>query len=666
MFHNILMLLVSAMLLTTGCGPKQELSIPSPHRQVTDPLPDPFNPDEPGPPTPPPAPEDPDREARLQRIGQLPIVEVYYTEYTKKEFFPTLDDIRCFTVVNVGHGRFVNKKTGDGGIEVADPELLRRIVAFKADYPELKVKLMIGGWGRNADGFSMMARDAAKRKLFVDECVRLCNEYDLDGVDIDWEYPTYAAKDGGYINGASGDDWVNFVTMFKELREAMPDKILSYAASDSGKYTDNCNALAYADYINVMTYSMGNPPYHNSPLHRSPITKSRSCDEVIENIYHDQQKIPYDRMNFGVAFYGHGDGKSDSAQSVYPSTVNYSMLEDIFFRNTCDGKDVKGKNYRYWDDVAKVPYLGDVVGTMYASYEDIESLNYKVEYLKSLGMLGAMAWEYREDDANGTLRYALRHAMDGHPDEPGRLERPDEWKDKEKLPVMGSYKKFDLPGVTELSGLCLSKGGDFLWGVGDQGNIYKITFDGKASNHWYHDADMEGITLDPETGDMYIAIEGSQKVYLVAAPDYNSYQTIWYVQEAVDGDYGNSGLEGISWYKGDRLYIGSQTGANLWLYTKAGEKLSKISLKKDVSSDISEVGDLCYDPLSDRLWVVDSNNFKLFLLTGDGKTLLNTYDLSGMTKDNPEAICVDHVNNCIWVGDDDEPSRIFKIEFENL
>lgn len=35
---------------------------------------------------------------------------------------------------------------------------------------------------------------------------------------------------------------------------------------------------------------------------------------------------------------------------------------------------------------------------MYASYEDIESLNCKVGYLKSRGMLGAMAWEYREDE----------------------------------------------------------------------------------------------------------------------------------------------------------------------------------------------------------------------------------------------------------------------------
>ena len=55
------------------------------------------------------------------------------------------------------------------------------------------------------------------------------------------------------------------MTLFKELREAMPDKILSYAASDSGKYTDNYGVLPYVDYINVMTYDEGNPPYHNAP-----------------------------------------------------------------------------------------------------------------------------------------------------------------------------------------------------------------------------------------------------------------------------------------------------------------------------------------------------------------------------------------------------------------
>ncbi|MCQ2185023.1 MAG: glycosyl hydrolase family 18 protein, partial [Bacteroidales bacterium] len=518
---------LSALFLFAGCGPERSFSVPAPHRVVTGAIEDPFNPgDEPAGPDDPEPPVPSEDSARLARIGQFPVVEVYYTEYTDKALFPSEEEIRNFTIVNVGHGRFVNKKTGDGGITIADEDLLRRMVAFKQTYPALKVKLMIGGWGKNADGFSMMARDAGKRKLFVDECVRICDEFGLDGVDIDWEYPTYAAKDGSYINGACADDYQNFVTVVKDLRPAMLDEILSYSGSECGQYSDNLWALEYVDYINVMTYSMGNPPYHNSPLYSSPIAKSRSCAEVIDVIFHGNQNIPYNRMNFGVAFYGHGDGYSGSDKAVYPSTVNYSMLEDIFFRNTCKGNNVKGKNYRYWDDVAKVPFLGDALGTMYASYEDIESLNCKVEYILSREMLGAMAWEYREDDAKGTLRHALRHAMSGNPDSLTDVERPEEHKPSENLPVMGSYTKYKLDNVTELSGLCLSADASFLWGVGDQGNIYKISFSGVATPHWYHDADMEGVTMNPDTKDLYISIEGSQKLYLVSAPDYNTYKTL--------------------------------------------------------------------------------------------------------------------------------------------
>lgn len=655
--------LTLGLLLFTSCGPTgSAIEIPQAGPVVT---PEPVPSDTTVAPA--PVPDD-DAQARKARIGQVPVVEVYYTEYTDKSLFPSLDEVRNFTHVNVGHGRFKNKQTGDGGIVIADEELLRKFVAFKQSYPELKVKLMIGGWGKNADGFSMMARDEAKRKLFVDECVRITKEFGVDGFDIDWEYPTYAAKDNGYVNGASPDDYANFVTMFKELREAMPDKILSYAASDSGKYTDNYGVLKYVDYINVMTYSMGNPPYHNAPLYKSAITKSRSCAECIDDIFHAKQNVPYDRMNFGVPFYGHGDGYVVKENYTYPSSVDYSMLEEIFFKNTCKGNSVKGKNYRYWDDVAKVPFLGDVLGTLVASYEDIESLNYKVEYLKSRGMLGAMVWEYKHDDASGTLRHALRHAMDGHPDKPGRLERPDENKPADppsSVPQMGSYTRYKLSNVQELSGLCLSKDKDFLWGVGDEGTIYKIQFNGTATEHWYHDADMEDVTMDPTTKDLYIAIEGSQKIYLVSAPDYNTYKTIWYVQEAVDGKYGNSGLEGITWYKDNKIYVGSQTGANLWCYTADGTKISKKSLRT-VAPEIKEVAGLCYDPATDMLWVVDSEVFKIFLFSGDTERLLATYDIRPMTENNPESICVDHTNNCVWVADDASTSVLWKISFTGL
>ncbi len=648
---------------------------------------DPFNPDAPDP-GPGPSEEDPmdaivNNPERLARLGITPIIEIYYTEYTRTDLFPSLEEVRNFTHINVGHVRFVNKDTGEGiEIDSKTIPLVQKFVAYKDQYPELKVKLQMGGWGKNADGWSQMARDPEKRKAFVDECVAICEQYGVDGFDIDWEYPTYAAKDGDHVNGASPADFENFVTLFKEMREAMPDKILSYAASDSGKYTDNVGVLPYIDYINVMTYDQGNPPYHNSSLYRSGITGSRCCAEAIDDIFHGKQGIPYQMMNFGLAFYGHGDGYKQTVGNRYPSSVDYSKLEDIFFKNKCDDMDVKGVNYRIWDDVAKVPYLGDALGRMYASYEDIESINAKVEYLKSRNMLGAMIWEYRHDNDQGTLRHAVKHAMDGNPDAPGRWERPEENVEPEKpaeLPVMGKATKFVLQKgtekVEELSGLCLSKDKDFLWGVHDKGTLYKIYFDGSFEKHWYHDADMEGITLDPDTGDLYIGLESSSKsAYKVPAPGYNSYSSLFAVEGVAD--MGNSGVEGITWHKGN-LYFGTQTGARLFEYKLDGTQLWKKSLR-DVTSTISEVGDLCYDPVSDYLWVLDSNSnkdkpqylgFTLYLFTGDGSKLLNTYYVGDFANWNPEAVCVDHGNSCIWIADDCDsgnPSWLHKVEFTNL
>jgi chitinase len=685
-----LLTVLLGLLLAQGCtADRMGMAVPNPNTKPNSgeiPNGDPFNPDNPNPPGP-VNPDDPadvwvNNPERLARIGLTPIIEIYYTEYTRTDLFPSLEEVRNFTHINVGHVRFVDKDNGVGiEIDAKTIPLVQKFVAYKAQYPELKVKLQMGGWGKNADGWSQMARDEAKRKAFVEECVAICNQYGIDGFDIDWEYPTYAAKDGDHVNGAHPDDWTNFVKLFAEMREAMPDKILSYAASDSGKYTDNYGVLPYIDYINVMTYDEGNPPYHNSPLYRSSITGTRCASEAIDDIFHGQQGIPYQMMNFGIAFYGHGDGYKLKSGNRYPSNVDYSKLEDIFFKGTCDGMDVKGVNYRMWDDVAKVPYLADPLGKMYASYEDVESINAKVEYLKSRNMLGAMIWEYRHDNDEGTLRHAVKHAMDGNPDAPGKYERPDEYvpPTPKELPVMGKLTTYKLQAggkmVEELSGLCLSKDEDFLWGVHDKGTLYRINFDGSFVQQWYHDADMEGVTLDPSTGDLYIGLESSSKsAYKLPAPGYNSYSSLFAV-EGVDS-MGNSGIEGITWHKGN-LYFGSQTGARLFEYSLDGTQLSKKSLR-DVTSQISEVGDLCYDPVSDYLWVIDSNSnkdkpqylpFTLYLFNGDATKLLATYYVGDFAHWNPEAVCVDHKNGCVWIGEDCDsgnPSLLHKIEFTNL
>ena len=647
---------------------------------------DPFNPEDPG--TDPDTPVLPDNNPwdspeRQARIGITPIIEIYYTEYTKDDWFPSIEEVRNFTHINVGHVRFKDKVNGTGiEIPAKSISIVEKFVAYKALYPELKVKFQMGGWGKNADGWSQMARDEVKRKAFVDECVAITQQYGTDGFDIDWEYPTYAAKDGEYINGADPSDWYNFITLLKEMREAMPDKILSYAASASGKYTDNVNALQYVDYINVMTYDLGNPPYHNSPLYRSSIANNRTCQEVIDDIFHGQQGIPYQMMNFGIPFYGHGDGYKLTTGNAYPASVTYADLEDIFFNGTCGGMNVAGKNYRVWDDVAKVPYLADALGKMYASYEDIESINAKVDFLKSRNMLGAMIWEYREDNKEGTLRHAVKHAMDGHPDAPGKYERPDEYVAEKDPPKMGKVeftKKLqssDGKWVPELSGLCLSKDGDFLWGCDDNGGLYKINFDGTFSLHWDKSAEMEGLAIDPATGTIYIGLEDSSNSgYVVPAPGYNSKTNFGWTVDGVSS-MGNSGVEGIAWYKGEIL-LGTQTGATLFRYTLDGKLQEKKSLRT-VCSTISEIAGLDYDEENDWLWVIDSNSNKdqpqydpytIYLFNGAATKLIAKYYIGDFADWNPEAICVDKKNSCIWVGEDcgdEQFSILHKVKFTGM
>jgi chitinase len=290
----------------------------------------------------------------------------------------------------------VNKETGDGGIWIEQPEKLQKVVELKKQKPSLKVLLMIGGWGDKADGFSEMARDAKKRALFCQTCAEHIKNYNLDGIDIDWEYPTAGPSE----NGKHPDDTRNYNIVLKELREAIGnEKIISYASSANADYVDWATAMLYLDYVNVMTYDMGNPPYHNAPLYYSAsITKKRSVDQSVS--LHKSKGIPADRLVMGVPFYGHGT-------DPYKADVKYNEMSTVF------SSKYEGKNIRKWDAVAKVPYLVDEAGTFLLGYDDEESVTLKGEYVMQKKLLGVMFWEYRHDDSQGTLRKALCRAMYG-------------------------------------------------------------------------------------------------------------------------------------------------------------------------------------------------------------------------------------------------------------
>lgn len=320
------------------------------------------------------------------------MVVAYYTENSSE-----LPDVSRVTHINYAHGRFVNPKTGDGGIRIEKTDLLKKVVNLKKQNTQLKVLLMIGGWGEKADGFSVMAADAGKRALFCSECKKHIDTYGLDGIDIDWEYP----GGGPSYNGHSDKDAANFNVLLKELRQAIGcHKIISYASSSSAKYCDFKEAMNYIDYVNVMTYDMGEPPSgHNSPLYRSSTFNHRSCDESVSA--HVKAGVAYDRMVLGIPFYGHGT-------SPYNEDVKYKEMASIFSSST-----YSGKNIRKWDNTAKVPYLTDNNGNILLCYDDEESVALKGRYAVDKKLLGVMFWEYRHDDSKHSLLKALVTAIYG-------------------------------------------------------------------------------------------------------------------------------------------------------------------------------------------------------------------------------------------------------------
>lgn len=247
------------------------------------------------------------------------------------------------------------------------------------------------------------------------------------------------------------------------------------------------------------------------------------------------------------------------------------------------------------------------------------------------------------------------------------------------IPQMGKRTKFDVR-FNELSGLCLSQDGEFLWAVGDNGELAKISLEGKllskvklrtGTPQKYWGVDSEGITIDPATGDLLIAME-PDGIGRIPAEDlgtifddeaYYGVQTI--INIALAANYENSGTEGISYYKDGKVFAGAQEHAHLFCYDLGTKEMLWNKRLSSEFPSILEIAGLSYDPLTDWLWIVDSDAHMFFAISSDAKTFNAGYYMSDT--DNPESIFVDHRHSCVWVGDDaGDPSYIYRYDFTGL
>ncbi len=319
--------------------------------------------------------------------------------YLKEKNGYDIDDqlLKSLTHLNISFAKVVNT---DGVVELnlVDEDKFRK---FRAQNPNIVMSLAIGGWG--AGNFSEAASTLQTRETFTLSAIEILMKYNLDGIDIDWEYP--GSSEAGI--SSSPEDTKNFTLLLKKLRTELDilgsrekrHYILTVAAGASARWIDNVEIdklYQLTDFINLMTYDMGGS--FRVAGHHASLYESRLCDKkggaYFVELY---EKAGYgrDKIVFGAAFYGRGGTGTDGIN------CKYTGEEGLYFEYHDILTLIDDSNFDYvYDEDAKAAYLYD--GNTFITFETSDSIRAKIDYVIENKLAGIMFWEYATDNT-GTL-----------------------------------------------------------------------------------------------------------------------------------------------------------------------------------------------------------------------------------------------------------------------
>ncbi|POS69819.1 hypothetical protein DHEL01_v211790, partial [Diaporthe helianthi] len=170
--------------------------------------------------------------------------------------------IRTIDISKYTHIHFAFATVTRDSYQVVMGPTINQFTEFKKITGTKKI-LSFGGWAFSTEPATyQIFRDGVrseKRNLLAQNIAKFIQDNDLDGVDIDWEYP--AAPDLPDIpkgDAAEGNDYLKFLT---RLRELLPkDKYsVSFAAPASFWYLQGFpvkKIMEVVDYVIYMTYDL--------------------------------------------------------------------------------------------------------------------------------------------------------------------------------------------------------------------------------------------------------------------------------------------------------------------------------------------------------------------------------------------------------------------------
>ncbi|XP_048487394.1 probable chitinase 2 [Plutella xylostella] len=331
----------------------------------------------------------------------------------------------------------------DGSIAILDPYLdlsdnwgrgnIPKFAELKSQNPNLKTMIAVGGWNEGSGKYSTMANDPQLRQNFVNSVVENLQKFNLDGFDVDWEYPNQRDSTHGAV------DIDNFTTLLKELKEQFVKYgyLLSVAAAalkHSASLSYNIAAMSqHVDFVNVMAYdfagSWDSVIGYNAPLYAGADQESKPAEDLwtVETAieYWLSEGCPPEKIVLGLALYGRTFSLSNPEATTAGSSASGPGLAGLYtgtsgligYNEFCEIQLTQPYTVKF-DSQARVPYAYN--GRNWITYDDPNSLTEKVEYALAKDIGGVMIWSIETDDFRGIcgnaypLLRAINEALGKH------------------------------------------------------------------------------------------------------------------------------------------------------------------------------------------------------------------------------------------------------------
>ncbi|MGO4495045.1 glycosyl hydrolase family 18 protein [Paenibacillus sp. 2RAB27] len=273
-------------------------------------------------------------------------------------------DVNAVPYAKVTHINYsFARPTATGGFNIDNPSNFAALVT-KSRAEGKKIFLAIGGGQQvSTDNFATFAANPQYRTDFVNNCMDVINQYSLDGIDMDWEFP------------AGGDNPANFALLISELSTAIHNagKLLTAAVNAYGPNADVILSSTFSsfDWINIMAYDKGS----------DPATKANYQVATTALNYWAGRGLPAKKTVLGVPFY---------------STPNFISYNDLV-QNDSEAPNKDSSTYN-----GVVEY-----------YNGKAQIISKTNLALSKGLGGMMVWESMKDtnDASTSLFSAIKDAM---------------------------------------------------------------------------------------------------------------------------------------------------------------------------------------------------------------------------------------------------------------